>query len=134
MHTRFRPPLVLACLYGTTGFGIGFVFGAVRQLLLAPQFGDRLSHWLELPFVTTAIAWLGWWFGTRKAKSPGQAGFIGFGGLLCLLLIEAVFALQLMGMPLEAYLATFDLSRGALFPYGLAVMAVMPWLGWRMRN
>ena len=132
MRTRLSPALIQACLYGLAGFAIGFVFGAIRQLLLAPNFGDAASRWMEFPFVTLAIAGLGWWFGVRRAGSGGAALLIGIGGLACLLLIESVFALQMLGMSMADYLATFDIARGALFPYGLAAMAIAPWLGWRL--
>lgn len=132
MRAKLSSALIQACFYGLGGFAIGFVFGAIRQLVLAPNFGDGASRWMEFPFVTLAIAWLGWWFGARKAGSAGAAVLIGIGGLACLLVIESVFALQMLGMSPEEYLATFDISRGALFPYGLAAMAIAPWLGWRL--
>lgn len=132
MRTRFPPAVTQAFFYGLVGFGTGFVFGAIRQLLLAPNLGDEASRWMEFPFVTLAIAWLGWWLGARKAGSAGTALLIGIGGLTCLLVIENVFALQMLSMTLDDYLATFDIFRGALFPYGLAAMAIAPWLGWRL--
>jgi hypothetical protein len=67
----------------------------------------------------------------------GGSGFqpgtwtVGLGGVAVLLLIESGFALGLLRQPLDEYLASFDIRQGALFPIGLAAMALAPRFGWR---
>ena len=53
----------LAVIYGLEAFAIGFVFGALREFALKPLLGEPAAHWVEFPFVTGAICWLGSRFG-----------------------------------------------------------------------
>ena len=122
----------LAFIYGIAAFGIGFVFGALREVVFLPWLGDPAAHWLEFPLVTGAICFLGYRFGRGIGFRPDTWG-VGLGGVAVLLLIEAPFALAVMRQSLEMFLASFDVSRGALFPFGLAAMALAPRLGWQNR-
>lgn len=117
--------MVPSVIYGTVAFLIGFVFGALRQFVLIPAFGETAGHWIEFPFVTGCICLLGWWI-ARKWTAP--ALLIGVLGTLILLAIEMVFAIGIMGMPVSAYFAQFDILAGALFPWGLFLMALAPLL------
>ncbi len=110
-------------IYGIGAFGIGFVFGALRELVLIPAFGERGGHWAEFPLVTAAICLFGYWLGSRSGSI-----LTGLGGVGVLLAIEAVFALGVLRQPLLEFLAGFDVTKGALLPFGLAAMAVAPWL------
>ena len=119
-----------ALLYGLIAFGIGFVFGALREFMLIPLLGQAGGHWAEFPLVTGAICTVGYRLGAGMGRRP-DAWLVGFGGVAVLLAVEAPFALGVMRQPVEVFLASFDISRGALFPFGLAAMAVAPRLGWR---
>ena len=118
-------------LYGAGGFAAGFVFGALRELVLIPRFGAGTGQLIEFPFVTLAIAALGVWIG-RRAAPP--ALLIGISGVGILLLMESVLALVILGQSPAQYFAGYDISAGALFPYGLAVMAIAPLIGRRTRR
>jgi hypothetical protein len=114
-------------LYGLLSFGAGFVLGAVRELLLIPALGAELGHWVEFPLVTLAVVAIAW---RLVALRPGRgtwawlaAGAIGVAALLAL---ESTLALLVFGIPITAYLASFDVTQGALFPIGLAVMQAAP--------
>ena len=120
----------LALIYGTTGFAIGFVFGALRQLVLIPALGEAAGRWVEFPLVAGAVCFVGYRLGRGMGYRP-DTWLVGAGGVAVLLGIEAVFALGLMRQPLDTFLAAFDVSRGALFPFGLAAMALAPRFGWR---
>ncbi len=115
-----------ALAYGLGGFTLGFLFGALRELVLIPRFGSAPGHLIEFPMVTVCIAALGVWIGRR---STGPAGLIGLGGVGVLLALESVLALAVLGQSPAEYLAGFDITAGALFPYGLALMAIAPRLG-----
>lgn len=123
--------LAWSAVYGALGFAAGFVFGALRQLVLIPVFGDRMGHLIEFPVVTLAACAIGLWIGARTT-APALA--IGLLGVAILIAFESTMALGFMRVPLTDYLAGYDLTRGALFPIGLALMAAAPLLGRRLRR
>jgi hypothetical protein len=118
--------LLWALAFGTLGFAAGFAFGALRELVLIPAFGDRTGHLLEFPMVTGAACAIGIWIGRR---SSGPAFVIGVLGVLVLIAFESTMALGFMRVSLADYLAGYDLTRGSLFPVGLALMAFAPVIG-----
>lgn len=120
----------LALVYGAAAFVVGFIFGALRELVFMPWLGDPAAHWLEFPLVTGTICFLGYRFGRGIGFRP-DTWTVGLGGVAVLLLIESGFALGLLRQPPDEYLASFDIRRGALFPIGLAAMALAPRFGWR---
>lgn len=134
MSGRTKTLLTVSLLYGVIAFAIGFVFGALRQLLFIPTFGETMGHWVEFPLVTGAIVAVGWWLAQRHRLGLGDALVIGLGGVATLLAIESAFAVGLLGMSAEEYFATFNIFDGALFPYGLVLMAVAPWLSQMLRR
>lgn len=130
-HKPAAPPLLTWGLaYGAGGFAAGFVFGALREQVLIPQFGHAAGHLIEFPFVTLVIAGLGIWIGRRSAP---PALLIGLAGVGILLLMESVLALAILRQAPADYLAGYDITAGALFPYGLAVMALAPLIGRQAR-
>lgn len=114
-------------LYGLSGFAAGFVMGTLRELILIPAFGEDTGRWVEfIPLLVIIIA-IGWKL-TRKYPPATilQAFALGIGGTSVLLLLESAFALLVLGMPLTSYLSGFDITAGALFPFGLLVMLCVP--------
>jgi len=132
MPGAFRNALLWGLAFGTLSFAAGFAFGALRQLVLIPAFGDRIGHLIEFPMVTLAACAIGIWLG-RKSTAPALA--IGLIGVAMLIAFESTLALGVMRKPFAEYLAGYDLTRGALFPVGLALMAVSPLAGrWLKRR
>ncbi|MGB3627166.1 MAG: hypothetical protein WA989_15145 [Henriciella sp.] len=129
MRRREHPLWILVAIYGGLAFMIGFVFGALREIVLIPRFGDEPGHWIEFPLVTVPIAIIGWMIGRRRAGQLGQAWAIGVGGVAVLLAIESIFALGVMGVTVSDYVDSFNIFKGALFPFGLAIMAAAPPVG-----
>ncbi|MEZ5985915.1 MAG: hypothetical protein R3B94_08180 [Hyphomonas sp.] len=122
----------LALIYGVEAFVIGFILGALREFIFMPWLGDPAAHWLEFPLVTGAVCAFGYRLGKGIGFRP-DTFLVGIGGVAVLLLIESLFALGLIRQPVDEYLASFDIRQGALFPVGLAAMALAPRLGWRNR-
>lgn len=120
-----------SALYGALGFAVGFAFGVLRQLVLIPAFGDRMGHLAEFPMVTLAACVIGIWIG---GKSAAPALALGIFGVAVLIVFESTMALGFMRLSLADYLAGYDLTRGALFPVGLSLMALAPALGRRFRR
>lgn len=129
------PVLVSALAYGILGFCAGFLFGALRELLLIPAFGGRMGHWLEfVPLVLVILATSLWL--TRKWP-PGSvlsALLVGITGVGVLLAFESTFALLILAMPLSEYLDSFNILKGRLFPFGLLIMAVAPAIFTRLQK
>ncbi len=131
MSSPLRKLLAWALAYGALAFAAGFVLGALRELVLIPAFGERTGRLAEFPVVTLAACAIGAWIG-RRTDAP--ALILGVLGVLVLVALESTMALGLMGISLREYLAGYDLTRGALFPIGLALMAGAPWLGRRLKR
>jgi hypothetical protein len=113
--------------YGAGAFGVGFVFGVLRELVLIPLLGDRIGHLTEFPFVTLGVMALGLWIGQRlEAPRLGRLLGLGILGVGTLLIIESTFAVGILGQSWGEYLSAYDITRGALFPIGLALMALAP--------
>jgi hypothetical protein len=123
--------LAWSALCGGLGFAVGFAFGALRRPVLIPAFGDRMGHLAEFPMVTLAACVLGIWTG---GKSAAPALALGVLGVAVLIAFESAMAPGFMRLSLADYLAGYDLTRGALFPVGLALMALAPALGRRFRR
>lgn len=121
-------PIVRAALvYGVLGFGAGFVFGTLREVVLIPAFGRAAGHWLEfIPLIAVIVLIAVMVMRRYRADTAGHALMLGLAGTLVLLVLESSFALLILGVPLQTYLAGFDITRGALFPFGLAIMTLAP--------
>ena len=124
------PGFKTAVEYGVAAFCIGFAFGVLRQLLLIPWFGEPWGHWIEFPLVTGAVCMIGYWLG-RGTESRTAAMLAGLAGVAILVGIESAFALGLLHQDVATYLASYDVRAGALFPFGLVMMAFAPVHGWR---
>lgn len=119
----------LSLAYGAFGFAIGFLFGALREFVLAPLVGSSLAGWIEFPLVTIAVALLGAWLGRRSVLTLPALALAGIFGTILLILFESAFALGLLREPAETYLAGYNLLAGEPFPIGLLIMAAAPALG-----
>ena len=126
MHATFRNTLIWGLLFGSLSFAVGFAFGALRELVLIPALGERIGHLAEFPMVTLAACAIGIWAG-RRSTAPALA--IGLIGAAVLIAFESTMALGFMRVSLAEYLAGYDLTRGALFPVGLVLMALSPLAG-----
>lgn len=116
-------------IYAIATFAAGFVFGVLRELVLIPIAGKTAGHWIEFPFMLLAT-WAAAVYARQRLIDPDRRSLLvlGIGGTMLLLLIESSFALYVVQMPLPAYLASFDVTAGALFPWGLLFMILAPQL------
>ena len=131
MPGAFRNALLWGLLFGSLSFAAGFAFGALRELVLIPALGEHIGRLAEFPMVTLAACAIGIWAGRKSAASPLAIGLI---GVAVLIAAESTMALGFMRISLTDYLAGYDLTRGALFPIGLALMALSPMLGRRLKR
>ena len=115
-----------AALYGSLAFGLGFLFGALREVLLKPALGDAAGTVIEFAAVTACVVVLGVRLGRRWAGHRWSRLARGIGGVAVLLALESTLALGILGQTPEKHLAAFDVRAGALFPFGLLAMALAP--------
>ena len=114
-------------IYGLLGFAAGFIFGALREILFIPLFGDRAGHLIEFPMLLAAILLIASVVVRRTGiHTTSSAVVMGIVGVSVLLAIESTFALAIMGQSTDEYLASFNVLKGELFPIGLAAMALAP--------
>jgi hypothetical protein len=120
-------------IYGTLAFAAGFVFGVIRELLLIPWLGRGAGKSLEFAIMLAITFGLAR-YTAKKIRQPtsGQLITLGIGGMVILLALEAMFTLYVVQLPLEKYLASFDVLKGELFSWGLLTMVIAPLLMHRL--
>jgi hypothetical protein len=120
--------IVLGAIYGALCFVAGFIFGAIRELVLIPTFGTTTGHLIEFPLMLIAVGVIARLLMRRSFTGSAMSHRLAVGviGLIVLVVIESTFALTIIGVPLATYLDSYDVTSGALFPFGLLWMAVAP--------
>jgi len=117
-------------LYFAVVFGIGFVLGTIRTLVIVPRFGTRTAELMEAPimFVVTILA--ARWVVRRLSLPSGPAIRLGTGllALVFLLAAEVGFVRWVRGLTIDQYLATRDPVSGTVYYGMLGLFAVMPLL------
>jgi len=126
----------LGAMFGAVMFAAGFVLGAVRTRLLAPQVGEVPAVLTELP-VMLALAWVvsGWLM--RRAPgavtSAGAAVAMGLVALAVLWALELAMLVVLLGVPLAEAPAAFLTPGGRIGLAAQILMALFPTLHRRRR-
>ena len=126
-----RPASLDAGAYGSLAFGLGFLFGAVRETVLIPALGPRAGRLTEFAAVTGAVTLLGARLARGWPPDPGRRLARGAAGVAVLLALESTLALAVLRRPASDYLRSLDPRSGSIFPLGLAMMAAAPLLARR---
>src|SRR5262245_26853282 len=80
-------------LYVAVVFGIGFVLGTLRVLVVVPTFGARIAELMEAP-VMLAVTFVGARWVVRRCNLPAVGSVrLGMGGIALGLLLAAEFIL-----------------------------------------
>ncbi len=117
----------MAAVYFAMVFGIGFVLGTLRVVLLVPKLGARAAELLEIPVMLVMVFLIGRWIGHR-CQSRSQALSVGMLALIMLLGAEVGLAFALFGKtPAEALLEKDPVS-GTAYYLALMVFAAMPFV------
>ena len=124
-----RRGIVRGVVYFALVFGIGFLLGIVRVLVLVPRLGERWAELVEAPLMLVAIV-LSARFVVRTFPAPHRTGYLISGGIALLLLIlaEVFVALGMRGVSISQYFAERDPVAGSVYVLMLIVFAGMPWL------
>ncbi len=121
-----RAALIPGAAYGLSGFGLGFAFGTVRTLVVAPLVGPFAAVAMETPLMLAACAPLARLFVRRWAICmPIPALTMGLAAFGALLLCEVLMAL-ILGQSIRAWLSGLVLPEGMLGLAGQITFALLP--------
>jgi Na+-translocating ferredoxin:NAD+ oxidoreductase RnfE subunit len=128
--TDVRHRIADGLAYGASMFGVGFVLGAVRQLLVLPRTGLTVALAIEVPLIVVTSAFVARWIRRRHPLSREGFGCIvtGLVGLLTLLFAEEILSRILNGRSVFAVWADFPMTSSIINAVGLALFTLMPWI------
>lgn len=127
--------LAAALIYFGIVFGVGFVLGPIRVLLLEPRFGTLAAVAVEMPLLLIAMVIAARWV-PRRLRVQDRAALAAMGGcaLLLVLLADLAVGIGLRGLSMEQQLRQFSTPPGMLYAVSLAAFAAMPLLVNRARS
>jgi hypothetical protein len=106
--------------------------GAVRDLLVAPRFGDLMARAISTVILCVLIALVTWWsIGWIRPLTSRAALEIGIVWLVLTLTFEFGFGHFVSGKPWAELLADYDVQRGRIWVLVLIATLLAPlWAGW----
>jgi hypothetical protein len=116
-------------VYFVLVFGVGFLLGIVRVLVLEPRLGTRWAELAEAPLMLAAMVFSARYV-VRRFPATQRASYLLSGGIALLILVIAEFSvvLGIRGLTISEYFAGRDPVAGSVYVVMLVVFAVMPWL------
>jgi len=122
--------ILAGLFYALMLFALGFVFGPIREFLLAPRVGPLVAVLIESVPMIAAMAWLAPRLARGMELPPRSRARIAMGAaaLLIVLLAEMVLAGPMRGLGPAAWLARYTTPDGMVGAALLLVFAAMPWL------
>ena len=119
-------------LYFLSVFGVGFVLGTIRVLLVVPYLGVPWAELLEQPLMLLASFYFARLVVHRYGPfSRSQQLAIGFIALGLMLGAELGLTLFVQGLSLAQFVASRDAVAGVVYLISLAAFALMPLLAGR---
>lgn len=120
--------MIRGIVYFSLVFGVGFLLGFVRVLLVEPHLGQRWAELAESPLMLIAIV-LSALFVVRRFPASRRESYLVSGAvaLLLLVLVEFSVVLGIRGSTLSEYLAGRDPIAGSVYVLMLIIFAAMPW-------
>ena len=116
--------------YFASVFGIGFIFGIIRTLWMAPRLGARAAELIEAPLMlAVSVASARWVIVILGLPFQFSVRFgMGVVGFVFMLIAEFGLVLRLRGLSVRQYLATRDRVAGIVYYVILILFLVMPLL------
>ena len=110
-------------------FALGFVLGTIRVLWLAPQVGETIAGFVEMPFMLAASWFVARWlvnkFGITRSGEALTMGALAFALLMA---AEVVLSVTLFEMSPREWLGALTHPPGLYGLLGQIVFGLMPWL------
>ncbi len=106
-----------ALLYFGIVFGVGFILGPIRVLLVVPRVGTRTAELLEAPIMLTAILIVGRWIGRSWCWgfTPFSKLVVGLITALLVLTADIVVGVGLREMTLVQVFTDRDPVAGSVY-------------------
>jgi len=122
--------LKAALVYFLIVFGVGFLLGPIRILLVVPRLSERMAELLEVPLILLVIILAANWI-VRRFQLPMRPIYrLGPGAIAFILglLFEFGLVLKLRGLTLTEYFVSRDPVAAAVYYVTLVLFALMPLL------
>lgn len=120
--------LGVGLLYLAVCFGVGFMLGPIRELVLRPRLGELGALLIEAPAMLTVVTIAAWQLVRHSGLQPRAALFAGLTALLGLLLLDGLVGSFLRGLTVREQLDRFATLPGAVTLTLYAAFAVAPCL------
>jgi hypothetical protein len=118
-----------ALLYGLFAFGLGFLLGTLRVLLIVPALGEAAAVMLELPVMLAACWWCAGWIVRRyRPLDRGAALAIGLIGFAVLMVGELAVGVSMFGLTPAGWISGFTKPTAQLGLVAQLLAAAMPLL------
>ncbi len=120
--------IAAGALYFLVTFGVGFIFGVVRELLITPTTGPALATAIEAPVMCTVCYLAARWVVRRtgKAWQAGQRLMIGLVAFACLIAAEIGLSRLLRGWDFARWLEHLHTAEGRMSLVLFAIFAALP--------
>jgi len=116
-----------ALLYFAITFAVGFVFGSIRMLLLAPRVGEVAAVLIEGPFSLFASFLVARWVLKRFAPTAGVGRRLSIGLLAFAMLMSAELLMScLRGIGPKEFLESSCKTAGAIGLAGQVLFGLFP--------
>lgn len=121
--------LYYSLLYGLAMFAAGFALGTFRELVIVRLLGlaPESAELVELPVMLGILAFVSVRLTASGALTRGEALLAGLCGALLLAALDLlIVGMGLRGLSFTQALESFDPRTGTLFPFALALAALLP--------
>ncbi|MGL6074214.1 MAG: hypothetical protein ACRC8S_08635 [Fimbriiglobus sp.] len=121
--------LKAALVYFSLVFGIGFLLGPIRVLILEPQVGGRIAELIEAPLMLTAILLAGRWISRRWCGGLETFPRLAVGSITSGLVLTADLGvgIGLRGMNVLEVFTNRDPVAGTVYYSLVFLTALTPW-------
>ena len=128
VNSTLMPILLAPLLYFAIVFGIGFLLGPIRVLMLEPTVGSTVAVLCEAPLLLTAMILAARWL-PQKLLLPMTVtalATMGIGALILQQLADLAVGLYVRELTSTQILETYKTQAGAIYALLLVVFAAMP--------
>lgn len=117
-----------ALLYFLGVFGVGFLLGPIRVLLLEPRFGAFAAVLIEAPILLAAIVIAARFVPALTGVAPARGPLLAVGGLALMLqqVADITVGVALRGLGPKEQLERFATPEGVVYAALLLAFALMP--------
>jgi hypothetical protein len=111
-----RQAVAAAAAYFAIVFGLAFILGVIRTLLVAPLTGEVVAVLVEAPIILL-VSWFAARWTIRRFSVPAKAPerlAMGFAAFTLLIAVETAMSLLLFGRSLDQQLGAYATPAGAI--------------------